>query len=414
MNKNEKIYKVFRVLGYDYFLYNVIIFLFITEVKGISVSEYLYMNSFYCAAIAILEIPMNYIVERIGIKKSIVLGGFFWIVHCLMIMLFKDFKLFLLANLFCALGTSFKGLSETQMLYSSLKSSNRTREFARLEGKCVSKYYYIEGICSIFVGSLFTLNSYLPISITLIILMIAFLVSLRFDEVKAYNQDGEIGVREYVKDFKLVIGSRRIVSILLYAFCMSGIIGVMATLQKSLIVELDVNATAYSIIFAILTLCIGLGSRLQNRIEKYTKRKNLTFIGLTYTLLFMLLGSFNMLNFSTIFLIVVTVIILFFQNILQGVYRISVKKYMNNFTTSRVRGKILAIFYIFENIGQTLFLFLAGYIIDSKGTSLTTLIIGGISFIIILLVLGFMKNRLGLDPEQYDKKDIFYTDISKK
>lgn len=74
MNKNEKIYKIFRIIGYDYFLYNVIIFLFITEEKNISVSEYLYINSFYCAAISVLEIPMNYIVERIGLKKSIVFG----------------------------------------------------------------------------------------------------------------------------------------------------------------------------------------------------------------------------------------------------------------------------------------------------------------------------------------------------
>lgn len=342
------------------------------------------------------------------------MGGLFWVIHCLMMIFVNDFKLFLLATLFWAIGTSLKGLSETQMLYSSLKPTNRTREFARIEGKSVSRYYYIEGICSIFVGYLYTINAYLPISITLISLIIAFLVSLRFDEVKAYNQDGSISVKEYIKDFKLVLSSRRIISILLYTFCMSGIVGVMTTLQKSIIVDLDVSATLYSVIFAILTLCIGIGSRLQNRIEKFTKRKNLTFIGLIYTLLIVLLGSMNMVKYNLTFLIVATVIILFFQNILQGAYRISVKKYMNNFTTSKVRGKILAIFYIFENIGQTIFLFLAGYIIDSKGSSLTTLIIGAFSLVIIILILRFMKNRLGLDPEKYDKKDIFYTDLNKK
>lgn len=331
-----------------------------------------------------------------------------------MMILVNDFKLFLLATLFCAIGTSLKGLSETQMLYSSLKPTNRTREFARIEGKSVSRYYYIEGVCSVFVGYLYTLNAYLPICITVTLLIIAFLVSLKFDEIKAYNQDSNIGVKEYIKDFKLVLSSKRIISIFLYAFCMSGIVGVMATLQKSIIVDLNVNATLYSVIFAILTLCIGIGSRLQNRIEKFTKRKNLTFIGLIYTLLIVLLGSMNMVKYNLNFLIVSTVIILFFQNILQGAYRISVKKYMNNFTTSKVRGKILAIFYIFENIGQTVFLFLAGYIIDSKGSSLTTLIIGVASLIIIMMILKFMENKLGLDPEEYEQKDIFYTDLNKK
>ena len=169
-----------------------------------------------------------------------------------MMILVNDFKLFLLATLFCAIGTSLKGLSETQMLYSSLKPTNRTREFARIEGKSVSRYYYIEGVCSVFVGYLYTLNAYLPICITVTLLIIAFLVSLKFDEIKAYNQDGNIGVKEYIKDFKLVLSSKRIISIFLYAFCMSGIVGVMATLQKSIIVDLNVNATLYSVIFAIL------------------------------------------------------------------------------------------------------------------------------------------------------------------
>ncbi len=411
MTKNEKIYKIFRPLGYDYFFYNVIIFLFYTVTKELSVSEVLYINSFYAACIFLLEIPLGYVVEKIGIRKSIILGGFCWILHCVIVIFSQNYLTIFLAQIPCAFGTGIKGLSETQMLYASLKASNRTREFSRVEGASVAKYYYLEAFFTIIVGYLFTVDEYLPIVLTLILLVIAFLVSLNFEEVE--NKNKVTKLKDYVQDSKIVLSSKRMRAIFFFCFVMSGVIGCMTTLQESLIVDLGVNPMVYSIIFAILTFCVGIGSKVQHLIEKYTKRKNLSVIGIAYAMTIILAGAFNYFNvIDKNVLLVITVVFLFFQNTLQGTYRISAKKYLNHFTTSKVRGKILAFFYIFENIGKTVFLFVAGYVMDFNKTSTATIIMGMITLTLVIFSILFMKGRLGLDPEEYEPKDILYKDLS--
>jgi len=44
-------------------------------------------------------------------------------------------------------------------------------------------------------------------------------------------------------------------------------------------------------------------------------------------------------------------------------------------------------------------------------TAYVFVIIGAISAILFVFVLSYMKSRIGLKPEEYDKKDIEYADL---
>ncbi len=410
MNRNEKIYPIYRMFGYDYLFYLVIIFLFFTITKGISVGQIMYLSAFSAIFVAIFQVPTNYIVEKIGLKKSMVFGNLFWIVHMIMIMVGTNFIVFVIAEAICAFGTCLKSLSETQILYASLKKTNNRKSFAKIEGKGVSWYYYFEAISAIFVGSLFQINNYLPIICTLAFGVIAFVTSLAFDDIEDYMIE-KSSVKEYLKGFKLILKSKRIISIFIYSFVMSGLIRVMDTIQKSTIVDLQVSAVEYSIIFAVITLCIGIGSSIQYKIEQKLKRKTLAYTGYSFTILILMLGLFNYIIKDLNVALIISILILIIQNILSGSYRISVKKYMNNFTTHMVRGKILSVFYIFEGLGKAILLFACGIIIDKVGTNKTSIILGIFSVVIIFIVIKFMKNKNGLNPEEYSKDEIFGTNI---
>lgn len=411
MNRNERIYPIYRMLGYDYLFYLAISFLFLTITKGLTVGQIMYLSAFSAVFIGIFQIPTNYIVEKIGLKKSMVFGGALWIIHMLIILFGSNFYVFVIAEAICALGTCLKSLSETQMLYATLKQTNNRKKFSEIEGKGVSWHYYFEAISSIFLGALFLVNNYIPMILTLTFGIIAFIISLAFDEIADYMPE-KSNVKQYLKGFKLVLKSKRIICIFIYSFVMSGIIIVVGTLQKSTIVELGVNATEYSLIFAAVTLCIGIGSSLQHKIEEILKRKTLSTIGYSYTVLILMLGVFNIIITDKNIALVITIAILIMQNILRGSYRISVKKYMNNFTTHLVRGKILSIFYIFESIGRSLLLFIFGMIIDNTTTNNTSVLLGIISLIVIFIIIKFMKDKLGLNPDKYSKEDVFGMDVS--
>ena len=411
MNKNEKLFGLYRVFGYDYLFYTVIVFLYLTQTKGISVGEVMYISAFYAVFSAIMQIPCNYLMEIIGLKKSMVLGNVFLIIHCLIYIFSPKFEFFVVAELFCAIGFCLKNISESPMLYSSLKRSGRQDYFGKIEGKSVSKFFYIEAITSCFVGVLFSVNNYIPIICTLISIIIALIISTKFDDVEIQREDEKQNLKHYFNGIKLVMKSKRVISIFLYVFVVTGLIEVIKVIQKDSVVNLQVNSIQYSLIFALLTFCMGIGSSMQYRIEKYTKRKTLTVIGILISTLLVILGFFmNVFDVSK-FLVYSVIIILVIQNVLQGTYRISIKKYLNNFTTSKIRGKIFSIFYIFEGVGKALILFLSGTIINKIGSNYTAIIIGLIAFLLIIYVTEFMKKRLGRDPYEYDSDDIFGADI---
>lgn len=407
MSKNERLFGIYRVFGYDYLFYTVIIFLFQTVTKGLSVGDVMHISAFYAVFSGIMQIPCNYLVEFMGLKKSMILGNIFLIIHCIMYIFSPSLKIFIVAEFFCAIGFCLKNVSESPLLYSSLKKNGREKEFGKIEGKSVSKFFYIEALTSCVVGYLFNFNNYLPIMLTLISLIISLVISTKFVDMPISRDQEKQGIKEYLNGIKLVLKSRRVISIFLYVFIVTGIIEVAKTLQKSAVVNLQVGAEKYSLIFALLTFCMGLGSSMQYRIEKITKRKTLTFIGLVITISLAFLGLFmNIFNVSK-FLIYSVIIILVMQNLLQGTYRISVKKYLTNFTTSSIRSKIYSVFYIFEAIGKSIMLFISGTIIDKIGDNYTALIVGLFGILLVIIVTEFMKTRLGLNATQYDEDDIF-------
>ena len=111
------------------------------------------------------------------------------------------------------------------------------------------------------------------------------------------------------------------------------------------------------------------------------------------------------------FLIWSVVIMLVFHNLLQGTYRITIKKYLTNFTTSNIRSKILSVYYVFEGIGKFIMLYISGILIEKVGTNYTAIIVSLVGFLGVLYALEFMKTRLGLEPEEYSSDDIFGADI---
>ena len=55
--------------------------------------------------------------------------------------------------------------------------------------------------------------------------------------------------------------------------------------------------------------------------------------------------------------------------------------------------------------------FLGGLLLEFYTTGTAYLIVGIVGLIIILLVLKYMKKRIGLNPEEYNEKDINFNKL---
>ena len=96
--------------------------------------------------------------------------------------------------------------------------------------------------------------------------------------------------------------------------------------------------------------------------------------------------------------------------IVKGPYYVLIKQYLNSFCDSNMRLKIYSANLFVEYISATILSLLCSWIMVFFSNAMTTLILGLVSTIVMLLLLYYMSSRVGLKPEEYAKEDIYYDD----
>lgn len=410
--RNVTLYKKYKIFAYDFLFYYAVEVLFFTTVKGFSMSELMYISAIYTFSAFFWQLFGSLIVEKLGLKKSIILGNFLVSINCFLYIVSSSFWMYNFANFFLALGFSLKGLSESSLLYSSLKKIGRREEFTKIEGKSNSKFYYLDGFSSILSGFLFIINGYLPFICCFICTLASLVMSFKFKDFKKEDEEEEqIGIIETFKGIKEVVSNKRSKSILLLAFVFWGIVSTINMLYKAIIIDIGIIEQYSTLVVCLVTIFVGFGSRCVYGIEKVTKNKTLTIFSyslIVCSIIIGIIGIYSKLNMVSVSILLMALAII---GVIQGAYRIAMKKYVLSFTTSKIRIKMTSAYYIVENLGKTLILFISGLILEFTTNSIACLLFSIISLVLLINILKFMKGKLGLRPEQYSPEDINYTEI---
>lgn len=194
---------------------------------------------------------------------------------------------------------------------------------------------------------------------------------------------------------KITLKSKRLKALILYASIFTGIIAINATYYVNFFKNLGVKVEQFTLVFSILAIIQGIASQNQYIIEKKTGKKTLTYLAILFTLSLITIGVLGMSMMPTASITGLTIAIIIFQKIIIGTYEVSISRYMINFTTKDLAPNILATYNFFKNIGQSLLLLISAY-----------LIFGITSFVIMLLIIKFMKNRVGLESKDQEVIEI--------
>lgn len=267
MKYNRRIFPLYKGFGWDPLFYSAIIFLFLTEVKGISPAQVMYAEAIYSLFLLLLQIPATILIEKIGGRKALILGTIFATIQIIMM---------------------------------------------------------------------------------------------------------------------------------------------ISTYENSLLTDLQVAPQYFGIIFAILTIVQCFSVRYQDKIHNSFKNKTLAFISIPIFISFIITGIVANLNLNFTITIIIVMFTFFIHHFFRGPYWVLEDEYVTNFTTANIRAKILSTSNLIKNIGKIVISFLGGLLLEFYSTSTAYLIIGIVGLIIILLVLRYMKQRIGLKPEEYNKEDIVY------
>ena len=414
---NARLFPIYKMFSWDLLFYYSIIYLFLTQAKNFSASEVLLAESFFTASCLLLQVPIGLLVDKIGKKNSLVFANICMCVFITILLLVNNYPMLLLANFVDAIGYVIKGVCETNILYDSLPSGEkRGTLYSSIDGVGAARYYVIDAITSIIAGITFTIDPYIPVVLCLIVNIIALILSTRFKHTQSQREEeySKETAKKYFKELKEAIkftfNSKRMLCLMLFFGLMSGLTYNLSTYRSNILNSINIPAQYFGVIFAIIQIMAGICSKGQGWLHRRFKNNTLSVLGIPYVASCFVIGCLVDSFGESVSNIVVILFIL--QGAIKGAYNVLIYRYLNNFTNRKIRVKLATIRNMFFNTISILISLLGSFLLKVTTSGNTFLIVGGICIVCMVLLLDYMRGKVGLKPEKYNKEDLKYSSFN--
>ena len=418
--RNMKLFPIYKLLSWDLLFYYTINFLFLTQVKNISASEVVLTDSFYALFVMILQIPINIVIAFLGKKKSLVLGNFSLVVYITIVIFSRNIYDLILANFISALGYGIKETVQIALLKESIPPSKyKNQIFSKINSKGATGYYVLNMISQIVAGYLFTINGYVPMICTLVILIISTLISTQFIEP---NKKAKVNLKETIdmeeiknikSGFKFVLKSERLKALILSATFISTLLTILDNYEVNLLENIKLSSIIIGCAGAMNSLISAIASKRENKFNNIFKNKSLTVLSLGLSISAIIAGICGVLklkeNIIGILIILSSYIVIL--GFVYGMYYTIIDRYLMNFANKEIDTKIMAVYNLIRNAFRVVFGFLASFILGIASSANALIIVGTIFTIIFIGINKYMKTRLGLKPEEYSKDERKYDEF---
>lgn len=408
-NKNLRLYPKYRPLSRDFLFFYTINVLFLTQIKKIDMSSVVLVDTFYALFVILFQVPATMIIEKVGRKNGMIIGNICNAIYLIIVMNSENLIHLILAELICGLAFGLKDIAEPSILHESIASSNAEKSniFARIQGNAVSGYYILSAVSLVLSGFLYEINGYIPISLSLLIVLITIIMSTRFEEVKPPKEENkeEVSLKEAII---FSIKSKRCRCLLIYSAVFYGIISVLGTYEISLLENIGIASKYIGISFAVLNIVSAISSRKQYLFQKKFKNRTLSVIGILLSISIIVSSGITLLEFNLPMMLITIFIMYIIKYIVVGLYNVLLIKYLSNFTNSKIDTKIFAINSFANSITSVIFGLFAAKLLKIIPISNAMLVFGTFSLIMIIITLVYMKNKVGLEPTQYSKYELKY------
>ena len=417
---NRKIFPVYKMFSWDLLFYYSVSFLFLTQVKGFSASDVLLFDAFYTVFKFIAQIPSINITESIGKRKSLIVANLLVAISILVLILCKDMWHLVVSAAFMGFGYSLKTLVDSVFLRDQITTKEHPgTAFTNLDGTGNALWYGFDAASSIACGFLFVFSNYLPMFLCFGMCIISFILACMFkpyeDPSKKEKLEESGSYVQYFKDlrvaFKNIFRSKRLKALFLFSGMFAAILALRSTVASSLFTEIGVKEEYFGIIFAGLTMFSAIASKCQNFFHKALKNRVLTYFSMIFSLSLVGIGLTAI--FCKNFGVCLTIILIFYamQYIIKGPYYTLIKRYLNSFSSPTMATKIFSVNTLVESLFSSVMCYLGSLLLDVTSTTYAITILGCVFVLAFVFILDYMRDKIGLKPEEYDKKDINFTEV---
>ena len=393
LKKNIKIYPWYRAFGYDFLFLWTISILYLTEVKGLTYSQVILLDSIFMLVAFLFQIPISKMIRKIGRANSTKIASILSLGFVVIYLFGQGFWIFILANVFYGISAGIHNITDMEILSLSLKKLHRKNDYSRYEGKGMFWYYIIEALTAIVAGYLYEFVSpYAPVVGTavcsVICLVLSFIIKDPLDEdEEAEEQQLLENKREREPSYKTLFKRPFVIWMTIFCFCFFGISSVHQTMSKVYLQNINVPAYLFGYIFCVYKLISALASKFQFKYELKRGVKSLIIFSIMMIIAYIGSAVIYSINADAVVSIIAVLILFSTQHIARAIYRITVKNYINSCVSKHSLTRTLTIYSMAEFLGYALTTLFVSVVMNLSGDSyvITNLSLVGV-FIIPLTI----------------------------
>ena len=412
---NMKLYTLYVIFGSDLLFYYGVKILFFSQVKHISDADIVFLSTVFALASLVSLVFANFINNKTSNRKTLIIGDVINAISMLVLIVGNGFVQMAIAEMLNAVAFALKNISTGPMLEESIPKTDKKSEiFSRIDGKAYFKYCIFSAIATVVAGFLYNVNPYVPMILCLICTVISGIISFNFKEINKEQRNKQKDLIKVVKELKegftYTIKSKRIRALLLALGFMWGIFILYMTYQTTLLKNMNISAASIGIIAMFLEIIKGYGGRFANQYNEKLKNKSLTILALTVSSSFIIAGIGSLLNIPFAIQIVIILAAFITIDTIRGLYMVLYKKYDNNFSNVKILPTIYTMTNIYWNLERVIITSIGSFILTIVDVKYGFIIMGIIFIVATILISTYMKTRVGLKIEEYDKEDLKYVD----
>ena len=412
---NMKLYTLYVIFGSDLLFYYGVKILFFSQVKHLSDADIVFLSTVFALASLVSLVFANFINNKTSNRRTLIIGDAINAISMVVLIVGNGFVQMAIAEMLNAVAFALKNISTGPMLEESIPKTDKKSEiFSRIDGKAYFKYCIFSAIATVVAGFLYNVNPYVPMILCLICTVISGIISFNFKEINKEQRNKQKDLIKVVKELKegftYTIKSKRIRALLLALGFMWGIFILYMTYQTTLLKNMNISAASIGIIAMFLEIIKGYGGRFANQYNKKLKNKSLTILALTVSISFIIAGIGSLLNIPFVIQIVIILAAFITIDTIRGLYMVLYKKYDNNFSNVKILPTIYTMTNIYWNLERVIITSIGSFILTIVDVKYGFIIMGIIFIVATILISTYMKTRVGLKIEEYDKEDLKYVD----
>ena len=125
------------------------------------------------------------------------------------------------------------------------------------------------------------------------------------------------------------------------------------------------------------------------------------------TISILISGIVGLLKVPYIVSLLIIIICFVIINVSKGMSLVLTTRYLGNFSDEKILTQIYAANAMMKNLLRAIIAFVGSYLLDATSTANAIMIVGLSLGLISFILICYMKTRLGLKPEEYDKTEIY-------